>query len=200
MKRIYHLALLLLLFASSCTVTRQRCQQLYPPIETHTTDTVLQVRETIVHDTTYIAADSSSVEVFFKADSNNNIQVIETKTNSGRRSNTNFITRRNDKVLHAIFDCHCDSMAIYHTFKDLDTNLSVHTTDTKLHRVEVPAQLTWWQQTKVTFGGYAFALLLAQVLAVLGYIAYKVFSVATPQGAAISGGFKVVGWIRKLFS
>ena len=30
----------------------------------------------------------------------------------------NYTTIRNNKVIKAVFDCHCDSLTIYHTFKD----------------------------------------------------------------------------------
>lgn len=197
MKLLYPALFLLLL--NSCTVTRDKCNQLYPPVATHTVDTFLQVRETILHDTTYIAPDASETFIEFEADTANNVQVKSSKTTNGHRSNIQFTTERNNRVLTALFKCHCDSLNIYHVFKQLDTTLRVNTNDTKIHTVNVPAQLTWWQAFKVDFGGYALGADLSAAILLLIYFAWKVFATFTPQGAAISGGFSVLGWIAKLF-
>ena len=189
-----------LLALSSCTVTRDRCNQLYPPVTTHTVDTFMQVREVLVHDTTYIQADNSTLEITIEADTDRNVQVTEVKQANGKRSAINYTTIRNNKVLKAVFDCNCDSLAIYHTFRDLDTSLQVNTNDTKIHTVNVPAQLTWWQQFKVDYGGYSIGLHVALLIFFLLRIAWKIFAVATPQGAAISGGFSVVNLFRKILN
>ena len=184
----------------SCRVTRERCNQLYPPVTYHTSDTLLQVRETIVHDTTYIQADNSTLELTIEADTDRNVQVTEVKQANGKRSAINYTTIRNNKVLKAVFDCHCDSLTIYHTFKDRDTSLTVNSKQVDVHRFDVPAQLTWWQQFKVDYGGYSIGLHVALLIFFLLHIAWKIFAVATPQGAAISGGFSVVNLFRKLLN
>jgi hypothetical protein len=188
-----------ILALSSCTVTRDRCNQLYPPVTYHTVDTTILVKETIIHDTTIIANDISEMEISFEADSNNDVQVKKSITTNGHRSNISYTAERNNKVLTAQFKCNCDSLAIYHVFKDLDTSVTVNSKEVQINQVNVPAKFTWWQQFKVDYGGYSLGADLAVLLFLLGYIAWKVFSVVTPQGMAISGGFSVLGWIAKLF-
>lgn len=174
MKLLYPALFLLLL--SSCTVTRDKCNQLYPPVVTHTVDTFLQVRETILHDTTYITADASEVTLEFTADSNNEVQVTKAVTKNGQRSNIAYTTERNNRVLTAMFKCNCDSLNIYHVFKQLDTTLRVNTNSTAIHTVNVPAQLTWWQSFKVSYGGYAMGLILLYLLLRIGWWALTTYT------------------------
>jgi len=188
-----------LLALSSCRVTRERCNQLYPPVTYHTSDTLLQVRETIVHDTTYIQADNSELEVYFEAEADT-VKLVKSESKAGSRSGIQYRTERNNKTLRAVFECHCDSLTIYHTFKDRDTSLTVNSKQVDIHRVEVPARLTWWQQFKVDYGGYSIGLHVALLIFFLLRIAWKIFAVATPQGAAISGGFSLVNLFRKILN
>lgn len=178
--------LLAMLLLSSCAVTRQKCNELYPPVTYHTSDTVLKVRETILHDTTYIQADNSELEVTFEAEADT-VKIVKSVTTNGRRSNINYTTRRNNNVLHAVFDCRCDSLAIYHVFKDLDTSLSVSNTDVQIHTVEAPRALTWWQHFKIDYGGYAMAVLLLYLLLKIGWWALRTYtSIQFPASGIIS--------------
>ncbi len=175
MRKLYIFGVAILLL-SSCTVTRDKCNQLYPPVVTHTVDTFLQVRETILHDTTFVPAESSEMELYFEADANNEVQVTKAVTKNGQRSNIAYTTERNNKVLTAMFKCNCDSLNIYHVFKQLDTTLRVNTNNTAIHTVNVPAQLTWWQSFKVDYGGYAMGLILLYLLLRIGWWALKTYT------------------------
>ncbi len=175
MNKLYFLGLCLLLL-SSCTITRDKCNQLYPPVVTHTVDTFLQVRETILHDTTYVPAESSEMELYFEADVNNDVQVTKAVTKNGKRSNIAYTTERNNRILTAMFKCNCDSLNIYHVFKDLDTTLSVKNTEVQINTVNVPAKLTWWQQFKVDYGGYLMGLVALYLFLRVGFWALKTYT------------------------
>lgn len=197
MKNLYPILLLLLI--SSCTITREKCQQLYPPVVVTTTDTFLQVKETIIHDTTIVAPDVSEAFVEFEVGPDSVPQVKSSKTTNGKRSSIQFTTERNNKVLQAMFRCKCDSLAIYHVFKDMDTTLKVNSKEVAIQTVNVPARLTWWQQFKVDYGGYAMGLILSVFFFYVARFVWKIFSVATPQGAAINAGGGLFSALLKLF-
>lgn len=198
MKKIYIAAIILFAF-SSCTVTRDKCNQLFPPIVTHSSDTVTQITETIIHDTTYIAADESILDLTFEADSQNNVQVTSVTNKAGHRSNIDFRTERNNKVLHAMFDCKCDSLNIYHTFKDRDTSTAITNHNTAIAIVEKEKELKGGQKFTLLIGPWAIGILSLQLILILLYIGYKIAKVATPQGAAITGIQTGISWFGKLF-
>ena len=177
-----------LLALSSCRVTRERCNQLYPPVTYHTSDTLLQVRETIVHDTTYIQADNSELEVYFEAEADT-VKLVKSESKAGRRSGIQYRTERNNNTLRAVFECHCDSLTIYHTFKDRDTSLTVSNKQVDIHQVNAPAQLTWWQQFKVDYGGYAIGLILLYLLLKLGWRALRTYTSIQFPGAGVISKF-----------
>lgn len=187
MKNLF-LIVALLLALSSCRVTRERCNQLYPPVTYHTSDTLLQVRETIVHDTTYIQADNSELEVYFEAEADT-VKLVKSESKAGRRSGIQYRTERNNKTLRAVFECHCDSLTIYHTFKDRDTSLTVSNKQVDIHQVNAPAQLTWWQQFKVDYGGYAIGLILLYLLLKLGWRALRTYTSIQFPGAGVISKF-----------
>jgi len=170
----------LLLFAlvveQGCTVSRDRCNQLYPPQLSHSADTVLLVKETLLHDTTYIAADNSEFEIILEADTDNGIKVVSERSTRGKRSRLGYSTTRAGKQLHATFNCNCDSLAIYHVFKSADTTLRIAATETKTVPVSVPAQFTWWQQFKIAYGGWAFLLIALYLLFRIGWWALKTYT------------------------
>jgi len=193
------LALFLLLSFSSCTITRDKCNQLYPPIVMHSSDTVIQVTETIIHDTTFIAADESSIEITFEADSQNNVQVTSVTNKAGKRSNIDFRTERNNKLLHAMFDCNCDSFNIYHTFKDRDTSSAITHNNTAITIVEKEKELKGGQKFTLLVGPWCIGILSLQLILILLYLGYKIAKIATPQGAAITGIQTGLSWFGKLF-
>lgn len=192
--------LLLFVMLQACTVTRSRCNQLYPPVVIHTTDTFLQVRQTLLHDTTYVPAEVSELDFYFEADSNYNVQLLKPQTGiKGKRSSLNYSVQRNQKVLKASVRCKCDSLNIYHVFKSADTALKIYSREIKINRVEVSRPLTWWQTTKLAWGGYAIGIHLCLLLLLLAYIAWRVFKVATPQGAAVAATGSALSQFFKLF-
>lgn len=198
-KLLFVLLLPLLLALQACTVSRSRCNQLYPPVVSHTADTFLQVRQILLHDTTYLPADVSELDFYFEADSNLNVQLLQQQGSKGKRSALNYSLQRNHKVLKASFNCRCDSLNIYHVFKSADTALRVYSRQVKVNRIEVPQPLTWWQATKLAWGGYAIGAHLCLLLLLLAYAAWQVFKVATPQGAAVAATGSAFGQLVKLF-
>lgn len=171
---------LILLFAlvveQGCTVSRDRCNQLYPPQISHSADTVLLVKETLLHDTTYITADNSEFEITLEADTANTVKVVSERSRQGKRSMLGYSTNHIGKQLRATFTCNCDSLAIYHVFKSADTTLRVATNQTNAVQVNVPAQFTWWQQFKVAYGGWAFLFIALYVLLRIGWWALKTYT------------------------
>ncbi len=89
-KSLFVLLLPLLLALQACTVSRSRCNQLYPPAVSHTADTFLQVTQILLHDTTYLPADVSELDFYFEADSNLNVQLLQQQGSKGKRSSLNY--------------------------------------------------------------------------------------------------------------
>lgn len=170
----------LLLFAlvveQGCTVSRDRCNQLYPPQVSHSADTVLLIKETLLHDTTYIATDNSEFEIILEAYTDNIVKVVSERSRQGKRSSVNYSAGYTGKQLHATFNCNCDSLAIYHVFKSADTTLRIAATETKTVQVNVPAQPTWWQQFKIAYGGWSFLLIALYLLFRIGWWALKTYT------------------------
>lgn len=170
----------LLIFAwvveQGCTVSRDRCNQLYPPQVSRSADTVLLVKETLLHDTTYIAADNSEFEIILEADTANTVKVVSERSTMGKRSRIGYSTTRTGKQLQAAFKCICDSLAIYHVFKSADTTLRIAATETQTVQVNTPAQLTWWQQFKIAYGGWSFLLIALYLLLRIGWWALTTYT------------------------
>lgn len=169
-----------LLFAlvveQGCTVSRDRCNQLYPPQVSRSVDTVLLVKETLLHDTTYLAADNSEFEIILEADTGNVVKVVGERSRQGKRSSINYSAGYSGKQLYAMFNCNCDSLAIYHVFKRADTTLRVATIQTNTVQVNVPAQLTWWQLFKIAYGGWAFLVIGLYLLLRMGWWALTTYT------------------------
>lgn len=191
--------LALLIFIPGCRLTRDKCNQLYPPVVVHSVDTFLQVKETWLRDTTFLPADISGLEIYFEADSERRIEAKEITTFKGKRSALNYKLQPGNRSLKATFNCNCDSLSIYHLFKNLDTSVTVHSRETEINTVNVPAKLTWWQSTKVNFGGYALGLDFSVLLLVLLYLLWKIFKLVTPQGAVVQAAETGAGWLAKIF-
>jgi len=174
-----------LLALSSCRVTRDRCNQLYPPVVVHSVDTFMQVTEVLVHDTTYIKPDTSVLVLTFVADSQNNVHLVDTLLSRGQRGRAGVSTRRIGNTLQASINCICDSLSIYHVFKDRDTTLRISATDTQIHQVNVPAQLSWWQLFKINYGGYAFALIGLYLFLRVAWWAIRTYTSIQLPGASV---------------
>lgn len=174
-----------LLALSSCTVTRERCNQLYPPVVVHSVDTFMQVTEVLVHDTTYVKPDTSVLVLTFVADSQNNVHLVDTLQRNGQRGRTGVSTRRIGNTLQAMVTCLCDSLNIYHVFKDRDTTLRITATDTQIHQVNVPAQLTWWQLFKIDYGGYALGFIALYLLLRIAWWVIRTYTSIQFPGAGV---------------
>jgi hypothetical protein len=183
------LALILItLFLSSCRVTRDRCNQLYPPIITMSTDSVITVRETIYDTTVAIQPDEGSLSALFECDSANNVLFKELSAINGKRIRMNLISQRNDRALKAIFTCNVDSQGVYVAFKARDTTSTFTHHETKIQIVEAPKHYTKSEMFVLSVGPWCIGFVGLLILAIIIYICWKVFTVATPQGAAISAG------------
>lgn len=187
MKKLYPLLLLLICF-SSCRVTREKCNELYPPVITHSVDSIITVKETI-HDTTItIQPDEGVLNAVFECDSLNQVLLKEITTINGKRVKLNLQTKRNDKALSAMFQCNVDSQGVYVAFKSRDTSLAVTHNNTAIQLVEKERRLSKWEMFVLSVGPYCIGFTGMLILGFIIYICWKVFSVATPQGAAISAG------------
>jgi len=160
--------------------------------------TSVTITERILYDTTLIPADTSAwMQALIECDSNGRAIISELKSRIGLRSSLQSETRTEGNKIRTTVKCKCDSLSIYSEFKSRDT-LSVRVI-TKEVAVEVPAKFTWWEATKVNFGGYFIGFDLLILLLLLAWLAWKIFKNFTPQGAMVSTGFSLLGWISKLF-
>lgn len=192
------LALIILFFSIQSCVTQKRCAEKFPPVASIIRDSTVVITEHVYDTTITLKPDAGTITALIECDSQNNALIKEITKANGERVKLNMRVTKNDKALHAIFDCQVDSMGIYLAFKTHDTTTKVNSVETKLKIQEVEKQLSWWDGTKVKFGGYAIGTIAALVTSLFLYIAWKVFTVATPQGAAISAGGGLLKWGMKL--
>lgn len=179
---------LLLIFLSSCRITRERCNQLYPPIETTSVDSIIMVKETIYDTTVVIQPDEGILNAVFECDSANQVLIKELTTINGQRVKLNLQTKRNNNTLQAMFQCNVDSMGVYVAFKSRDTSLTVTHRNTEIQLVERAKEYTKGEMFVLSVGPWCIGFVGLLILALIIYICWKVFTVATPQGAAISAG------------
>lgn len=191
--------LFLISLTSSCKVTRERCNQLYPPIITHSVDSIITVKETVYDTTVVIQPDEGVLNAVFECDSLNQVLVKEITTINGKRVKVVLQTKRNDRALAAIFQCNVDSHGVYVAFKSRDTSLTVTHRNTEIQLVEKERRLSKWEMFVLSVGPWCIGFVGLLILAIIIYICWKVFSVATPQGAAISAGGGLLKTAVKFF-
>ena len=170
-----------------------------PAVLQNTDSTSVTITERILYDTTLISADTSAwIEALIECDSNNKAVITNLINQLGQRSSATVETSRtNTGSLVTRTKCKCDSLAIYSEFKSRDT-LSVRVITQEV-AVEVPAKLTWWESTKVNFGGWFIGIDLTILLLLLLWLAWKIYKNFTPQGMATGAGLSILGSIGKIF-
>lgn len=152
-------------------------------------------------DTITIPADTSAfMQALFECDSNSQVIITKLISQIGQRSAIGVNTfTENKKTLVFTAKCKCDSAAIYHVMKSSDTTSKSQVVITNRIPYPVPAENTWWEKFKISYGGYAMGAWLLVIVIFILWLAWKIFKIATPQGAAISAAQTGLGWLTKLF-
>lgn len=152
-------------------------------------------------DTITIPADTSAfMQALFECDSNSQVIITKLISQIGQRSAIGVNTfTENKKTLVFTAKCKCDSAAIYHVMKSSDTTSKSQVVITNRIPYPVPAENTWWEKFKISYGGYAMGAWLLVIVIFILWLAWKIFKIATPQGAAISAAQTGLGWFSKLF-
>lgn len=194
------LLLLITIFAlSSCRVTKQRCDELYPPIAYTKTDSIITVTERI-HDTTVVVQpDNSYIDVIFECDSLNQVLVRQVLKLSGKRSAPTVSFENTGKRLKAMFQTTCDSMSIYIAMKSMDTTIRTNTSQVEVRAVNTPYKPTKKQMFVLSVGGWCIGIVSLQLLLFILYAGFRIAKVSTPMGAATELLAKAnpVKWFRK---
>lgn len=188
------------LLVSSCKHTGYIAQA--PTIDT-TSKSSIVVNNKVDVDTITLPADTSAfIRALFECDSNNQVVVTSLIQQIGERSSMILeLTRpkNNNKAVAWVSRCKCDSLSIYHIMQSSDTTDRKQVEITKKIPYPVPAQNTWWEKFKIDYGGYALGAWLALLIIFILWIAWKIFKIATPQGAAVSAVESGIGLFGKLF-
>lgn len=152
-------------------------------------------------DTITIPADTSAfMQALFECDSNSQVIITKLISQIGQRSAIGVNTfTENKKTLVFTAKCKCDSAAIYHVMKSSDTTSKSQVVITNRIPYPVPAENTWWEKFKISYGGYAMGAWLLVIVILILWLAWRIFKIATPQGAAISAAQTGLGWFSKLF-
>ncbi len=181
-KLLFFLCIITLL--SSCRITKQRCDELYPPVAYNKTDSTIIIKENI-HDTTVIIQpDNSYIDVIFSCDSLNQVLVNQILKKDGTRSSSNVKTETTGKYLKAMVACQCDSQAIYVAFKSRDTTLLVNTEAVEIRTLNTPYKPTKKQMFVLSVGDWCIGIVALQLLLLLLYAGFRIAKISTPVGAA----------------
>lgn len=199
MNKIIPVLLLLLFYLASCQVTRERCNQLYPPVIDISTDSIITVTETLYDTTVITKADSGYLSAIFECDSANQVLLKELTNVNGERLKLNLKLQRNSKTLTTLFTCNVDSMGVYVAFKARDTSIAVTQHETKIQLVERDKKFNKKEMFVLSVGPWCIGFCSLLLLLLIIYICWKIFSVATPQGAAISAGGGLLKMATNLF-
>lgn len=141
------------------------------------TSTTTIVRETMV-DTALIAErDSAWAMLLVDCDSTNSAVIRDLQTKQGARTTVapEVKTVPSTQALKIYVPCHVDTQALYAQFKLHDTVTQSTRTVYKTVPVEVERKLTWWQQFKIAYGGYAFLIIALFALGKLAIVLIKRF-------------------------
>lgn len=169
-------ALVMILLACSGCITAQKCAEMYPPTRDTSEVKTVYIKEA-VHDTTLITrTDSAKVVVTIDCDSLGRARITSTNTSSGAVARARVRSERTGGVLKAVFDCVCDSQAIYFAWRTKDTSDFTKQTIKVIQPYPVPAQLTWWESFCIKFGPWAMGILLAWILLKVGWWALKTYT------------------------
>lgn len=169
---------------SSCRITKQRCDELYPPVVYTKTDSTITIKETI-HDTTVVVQpDNSYIDVIFECDSLNQVLVRQVLKLSGQRSTPTVSFENTGKRLKAMFQTTCDSMSIYIAMKSMDTSLTVRSNSVEVRTINTPYKPTKKQMFVLSVGGWCIGIVALQLLLLILYAGFKIAKISTPVGAA----------------
>lgn len=198
-----HILLLLITITalSSCKITKQRCDELYPPIAYTKTDSIITVTERI-HDTTVVVQpDNSYIDVIFECDSLNQVLVRQVLKLNGDRSKSKVQFENTGKRLKAMFQTTCDSMSIYIAMKSLDTSLTVRSNSVEVRTINTPYKPTKKQMFVLSVGGWCIGIVGLQLLLLVLYAGFRIAKVSSPMGAATELLAKAnpVKWFRKVW-
>ncbi len=183
MKQIL-LLLITITALSSCRVTKQRCDELYPPVAYTKTDSVMTITERI-HDTTVVVQpDNSYIDVIFECDSLNQVLVRQVLKLSGQRSTPTVSFENTGKRLKAMFQTTCDSLSIYIAMKSMDTTLRTNTSTVEVRTINTPYKPTKKQMFVLSVGGWCIGIVGMQLLLLILYAGFRIAKVSTPMGAA----------------
>lgn len=198
---------ILLLFAivtalSSCKITKQRCDELYPPIAYTKTDSVITITERI-HDTTVVVQpDNSYIDVIFECDSLNQVLVRQVLKLNGDRSKSKVQFENTGKRLKAMFQTTCDSLSIYIAMKSMDTTIRTNTSQVEVRTVNTPYKPTKNQMFILSVGSWCIGIVGLQLLLLILYAGFRIAKVSTPMGAAtdLLAKANLIKWINKFRS
>jgi|GEM_PF-2108568 len=165
------LVTLMISIFSGC-ITREKCMQRFPPEITNKdsshSETIISYRDTSIF---YPADTSAWVKAIAECDSLGNVRLTNLQKEFGRRSEA--MVSIKDNVLTA--KCKIDSMSIYLKLKETyEKNNSVAITTIKVP-YPVEKQLTWWEQFKVAYGGYALISWLILIVLIIIMIIAKIY-------------------------
>lgn len=146
-------------------------------ITSDSTITTTVIRETVI-DTALIAErDSAWAMLLVDCDSTNSAVIRDLQTRQGARTTVapEVKTVPSTQALKIYVPCHVDTQALYAQFKLHDTVTQSTRTVYKTVTVEVERKLTWWQQFKIAYGGYAFLIIALFALGKLAIVLIKRF-------------------------
>lgn len=170
MKKLYTLLLAATVALINCTSCKiARAPQIVE--RTHTVTETVTVTETI-HDTLLtVATDSAQAEALFICDSNNRVLLTSYIALQGKAARLSQRAYNNGQGLRMIFECKCDSQAIYFAWKQHDTTATRSAADLIPVIKEIPAPLTLWQNICIKWGPWAFGIIAALLAALIARIA-----------------------------
>lgn len=120
----------------------------------------------------FIPADTSAwMQALIECDSMGIARLTDLQKQFGRKAEAALSIKKN--VVRA--KCIVDSQTVYLKVKDrYETNNSVKSTET-LVPYPVEKQLTWWQQFKVNYGGYAIGSWIGLIVGIIVMVIIKIY-------------------------
>lgn len=160
-------AMAMLLLLNSCKTQQQLPVALNNKDSSHS-EILISYRDTTI----FIPADTTAwVHALAECDSLGNVKLTNLQKQFGRRSEATVSVKDNVIVARCIID----SMSIYLKMKETyKSEASVTEREIPIY-IDVPAKLTWWQQFKVNFGGYALISWLVVIVLIIVIIILKIY-------------------------